>query len=128
MFNLLVSANETAWESKRMTMSVSRFKEFSGDEAQTISEREPSSLKALESVPALLMYETIVEGPEAEVVRIGQLRDIRNEGSSLTFRFSEDGRLNRERVLKDAGRFQINKWEASRTHWAIKDGSPPHEI
>jgi hypothetical protein len=128
MFNVLVAANDAAWESARMMMSVSRFKEYSGDEARAISEHDPSSLRLLESVPTLLIYETLVEGNRGDIVRYGQLRGIRKDGAELTFRFSEDGRLSRQRIIAELHRFQLVDWEMDRTHWAIKDGYPPQDI
>jgi hypothetical protein len=48
MFNLLVSASSTAWESdQRMGMSASRFGEYSGDEYEGISVKNQESLKRL---------------------------------------------------------------------------------
>ena len=81
MFNLLVSASSTAWESdQRMGMSASRFGEYSGDEYVGISVKNQESLKRLEQVPTLLMYEDRTEGLNADVVRVGQMRGIRTSG------------------------------------------------
>jgi hypothetical protein len=47
MFNLLVSASGTAWESdQRMGMDVSRcFREYCGDECVGITAKNPESLR-----------------------------------------------------------------------------------
>src|SRR5690242_2341664 len=89
MFNVLVSALNSAWEpGQRMRMPRDRFREYSGDEAQAISLSHPASLKVLERVTTLLMYEKeMVEGAAGDVVRVGQLRDIQDDGN-LTFRFA----------------------------------------
>ncbi len=58
MFNLLVSGNPSTWDTGQpWSMLIERFKEYSGSEASGISAKQPLTLKALEGVPALLMYE-----------------------------------------------------------------------
>ena len=65
MFNILVSADGTAWESgHRMGMDVSRFREHSGDESGDIVLDRPHSLKLLEQVETLLMYEDGTMNPD----------------------------------------------------------------
>lgn len=129
MFNLLVSGDSTAWESdQRMGMTVSRFGEYSGDEYEGISAKNQVSLRRLEQVPTLLMYEDGVEGPNTDEVRMGQMRDIRLSGGEITFRFTETGRIPREKIDELAHRLQLGPWEKSRTHWAVKDGSIPQEL
>jgi hypothetical protein len=129
MFSILISANDAAWESEqRLRMSLSRFLEYSGDEAEAISAADPSTLKALEHASALLMYETEVNDPPGETVRVGQLRDVRVHQGDVTFRFVEDGRLKRKRVLEERHRFQLAETEFSRTHWAVKDGELPQDL
>lgn len=129
MYNILVSAREKDWESdQRMNMTTSRFREHSGDEAQLIDVNDPQSIKILESVPALLMYEDGVEDPYADVVRVGQLRDIRYGSGNISFRFTETGRMPFAKVKELDHRLQISKWELNRTHWAIKDGDIPQDV
>ena len=59
MFSLIISNNPTAWETDQlMRMEAARFKEYSdGPEAKKVSINKPRTLKSLERVPALLMYE-----------------------------------------------------------------------
>jgi hypothetical protein len=129
MFNLLVSADSTAWESdQRMGMSAERFGEHSGDECEGISTKNQASLKRLEQLQTLLMYELCVEGPDADVVRVGQIRDIRVSGGKISFRFTETGRIPRDKVDELSHRLQLDTWEKTRTHWAVKDGSIPQEL
>jgi TIR domain len=129
MFNLLVSADSTAWESdQRMGMPAERFGEHSGDECEGISTKDQTSLKRLEHLQTLLMYELCVDGPNADVVRIGQMRDIRVSGGKISFRFTETGRIPRDKVDELAHRLQLATWEKTRTHWAVKDGSIPQEL
>ncbi|MFO0861219.1 MAG: TIR domain-containing protein [Phycisphaerales bacterium] len=129
MFNILVTGSSTEWDStQRMGILASRFGEFSGDEYSGISTSDQASLKRLEQVQTLLMYEDGSDGPNAEVVRVGQLRDIRLRGSDLTFRFTESGRVPRAKVYELASQLQLDRWERNRTHWAVKDGAIPQEL
>lgn len=123
MFNVLISADETAWESEqRMGMQAGRFLEHSGDESEGISLDNAESLKSLEHVQSLLLYEDGVNGPRSGFVRVGQMRDIRAKGGKVTFRFNESARIPREQFDGVRERLQISDWEMGRTHWAVKDG------
>ncbi len=62
-----------------MRMPVGRFKDYegySGSEAEDISSDKPTSLKSLEGIDSLLMYETGSKGPNVDLVRFGCLRGI----------------------------------------------------
>jgi hypothetical protein len=74
------------------------------------------------------MYEFGADGPHTEEVRVGQMRDIRVSHGEVTFRFTETGRVPRDKVYELAHRLQLDDWEKSRTHWAIKDGDIPQEL
>ncbi|HEX4452176.1 MAG TPA: TIR domain-containing protein [Kofleriaceae bacterium] len=74
------------------------------------------------------MYEIGVANPPGEIVRVGQLRDIRLQEGNLNFRFVETGRLTRARVKDECHRFQLSDWEFSRSHWAVKDGELPQDL
>jgi len=129
MFNLLIESNSTAWETDAlMRMSKDRFKEASGIEADLIKLSESNTLRLLEKVPSLLMYERNSEGPNIDVVRYGILREIRVVRTEITFRFSEEGRFSREMVEEFADRLGIDSFEFNRTHWAIKDGDIPKKM
>jgi len=111
-----------------MSMDSSRFLEYSGDEATSISLMNPASLQVLERANALLMYEIGVSGVLGDIVRVGQLRNIKPNHAAISFRFVENGRLKRTRVLEERHRFQLTQWEFSRTHWAVKDGDLPQDL
>lgn len=129
MFNLLVSGSATAWESEqRMKMMAERFGEYSGDECAGISLQDSDSLERLEPSQTILMYEVVVDEPHGETVRVGQLRDIRVQSGYVTFRFTETGRVARSKVIALSHRLQMDSWELSRTHWAMKDGTIPQEL
>lgn len=129
MFNLLISGNGTDWESAQsMSMLVERFKEHSGDEAAGITRSEPDTLKTLEEVPALLMYEWGVEGASADVVRYGNLENIRVAGRMIRFGFRCESHGNRGLVDEYTDHLGLSDWEHHRTHWAIKDGDIPRDM
>ena len=137
MFNLIIAYDTTAWEgSDRLTATVERFKEYSGDEAALIEVERPETLKRLESVLALLMYEKGTTGDNAHRVRLGFVSDIRLETITkyprptpyLSFEFEELGELNQFEILSASSELQFGMWEETRTHWAIKDGRIPIEL
>ncbi|HWA09681.1 MAG TPA: TIR domain-containing protein [Opitutaceae bacterium] len=131
MFNVLISAHDTAWETDQlMRMPKDRFKEHSveGGEADEVSLARPATLKLLEAVPALLLYENCIGGPAGEVVRYGYLRGIRVAGSEIVFRFAEEGRFTRALVEEFGDRLDIDQWELNRTHWAVKEGDLPRAM
>ncbi len=78
-----------------MRMDVGRFKEFSDSEAESISAKEPTTLKSLEGIDTLLMYETGSKSPNVDLVRYGCLRGIKSVGRELVFKFEEKGKLQR---------------------------------
>jgi hypothetical protein len=128
IFNVLVSANDTAWETDQlMRMPADRFKEHTIDSGapHSVSLEHPATLKTLEGVPTLLLYESCVGAPNGETVRCGSIRDLRVAGGELVFRFTEEGRFTRELIEEFADRLDITNWEFNRTHWAIKEGGLP---
>ncbi|WP_064686682.1 hypothetical protein [Rhizobium bangladeshense] len=131
MFNLLVSGNGEWWETPPYTSTIDRFTEYSGVEAATIDLSRPDTLRRLEEIPALLMYEVGAGGPHARVVRHGRIRNIVRRGGELTFSFDLDPNhayLDRAAVLRIADQLGIAQFEQHRTHWAIKDGDIPPEL
>jgi len=131
MFNLLVSGNGEWWETPPFTSTVDRFKEYSGVEAEAIDLARPETLRRLEEIPALLMYEVGAGGPHARVVRHGRIRNIVRRGGELAFNFDPDpdhAYLDRAAVLRIADQLGIAQFEQHRTHWAIKDGEIPEEL
>jgi hypothetical protein len=134
MFNLIIDYDSTAWEGPgRLTATIERFKEYSGDEAASIETGKPETLKRLESVLTILMYEKGASGVDAHRVRIGFAINIRLENGMrygrvthyLSFDFEELGELNQFEILNASNELQLGGWEETRTHWAIKDGRIP---
>jgi TIR domain len=129
MFNILTSYNGMAWETDQlMRMDVGRFKEYSDSEAENISSSKPITLKALEGIDTLLMYETGSESQNIDLVRYGCLRSIKIVGKELVFRFEEKGKYLRTVVEEFAERLGIDSWEFKRTHWAVKDAGIPRAM
>ncbi|MDX8441651.1 hypothetical protein [Mesorhizobium australafricanum] len=102
MFNLLVSGNGKRWETLPYTSPIDRFKEYSGVEAEAIDLARPETLRRLEEIPALLMYEVGAGGPHARVVRHGRIRNIVRRGGELAFGFELHAYLDRAAVLRIA--------------------------
>src|SRR5437868_9596384 len=72
MFNLLVTSDETAWETDQfMRILADRFREYSGSEAVGLTVNDVDSLRALERVDSILLYES--GGTNESVVRFGHL-------------------------------------------------------
>ncbi|HXM32893.1 MAG TPA: toll/interleukin-1 receptor domain-containing protein [Chthoniobacterales bacterium] len=126
MFNILISANPTAWETDDvMRMELDRFKEYSdGPEAKSISP-DHFGLVSLEGIPTLLMYERGTESVNADIVRYGYLHDINPAGKMLEFQFDERGRFQRAVVDEFSDRLGLGRFEQNRTHWAVKSGDIP---
>ncbi|NLS07866.1 hypothetical protein HGP14_32040 [Rhizobium sp. P32RR-XVIII] len=105
-----------------------RFKEYSDAGAAAFDLAQPETLRQLEGIPTLLMYEVGAGGPHARVVRHGQLRNIVRRGRDINFEFEPDpdhAYLDRGLVLAMADQLGIGQFEQHRTHWAIKDGVLP---
>lgn len=111
-----------------MRMDVSRFKEYSGSEAENISPSNPATLKLLEGIDTLLMYESGSKSLSADLVRYGRLNDIRVAGKEMVFRFEEKGKFPRTVVEEFAGRLGFGPSEEHRTHWAVKDAGIPRAM
>jgi hypothetical protein len=128
MFNLLVAAHGEFWEGERLSMFVDRFKEYSGVEGDAVNLDQPDTLRRLEEVPTLLMYEVGTAGPNARLVRHGRIRNVARRGADLTFTFELDPErayLDRGVILAFADQLGLHRFEQHRTHWAIKDGDLP---
>jgi hypothetical protein len=134
MWNLIVSADETAWEgTQRMKMDRARFGEYSGHESAAVDLTDPASRDFLERVYSVLMYEVGVPDPSGAVVRIGHLRGIQSHQGGyplpdIHFRFREKGRITQQWIRDNAHRLDIDRWELCRTHWAVKDGELPQDL
>jgi hypothetical protein len=129
MFNLLISAGTTAWETPQsMKISLERFKEHSGYEAVEISDKQPQTLKVLEKVPALLMYEWGERALSGDIVRYGFLENIQVVHRSVVFGLRCQAHCQRDLVDQFTNYLGLDDSERYRTHWAIKDGEIPRDM
>jgi len=129
MFNLLISGNSTAWEDVECSMPIDRFYGYKGAEAEVITLDRPESLRHLEEIPTLLMYEGGASGPNARVIRHGRVKNITRQGRILTFEFEPDldrAYFNRRSILKYKNRLgRVGNFAFDRTEWLIYDGDLP---
>lgn len=131
MFNLIVAAHGEAWESGPYSSLVGRFKEYSDAIADEIDLSQPKTLRRVEEVPTLLMYELGAEGKNVGIVQHGRVSNIRRVGRDVVFDFeldSERAYFHRREVLRHAEALRIEQFERYRTHWAIKDADLPEDL
>lgn len=119
MFNLIVKG--AGWVEGRDTFSADRA--FEHTTAALIARFKPNNqldVDALMRLPTLFMS----EGVNNEVARVGSLARVRPEGRDLYLEFAYDAAippiLNRD-LLAFRRDLDIDEWEFSRTHWAIKE-------
>jgi hypothetical protein len=122
VFNLIVTADETAWNNGRDSISLSRFGEYT---AESIKARyrsfDDEAIKDLTSFPTLFAYEQVHDLP-AKVGRVTKI--VRPSGGELRFHYTfiQEFPLVSPSILSEiAWELDINNWEMDRTHWAIKD-------
>ncbi|HEY8161720.1 MAG TPA: caspase family protein [Methylocystis sp.] len=128
MFNLLVSGVVGAWEGVHLDMDLDRFNTYSGNFGRTVDPDDPASLRQLDGATALVMYEVGVEGPNAEVVRHGRLKNVVRYGQVVSCQIELDSErpyLPREKIVEFERHLGMHRFEQGRTHWAIKDGDLP---
>jgi len=130
-FSVLVSAHDAAWETDQlMRFPLDRFKEHTSATPFTaaIEATRSRSLRALEKIPTLLLYESCVGGARGEIARFGRLVDVRLLEAELVFGFAEEGRVARSVVEAFADRLDLSPWQFNRTHWSIKVGGLPTDF
>ena len=112
-------------------MPAERFYGYSGDEAEAITLDRQESLRYLEEIPALLMYEGGASGPNANVIRHGRLQNIVLQGKNIIFDFEPDNEkayFSRRYILKYKDLLGMGRFGFDHTHWAIKDGAIPPNL
>lgn len=129
MFNLIISGNDTAWETDQyMRMEAERFGEYSEKNWDKNSLSDKEAIRVLSSLPTLLLYETCCTGPAAHVVRHGVIRDLKVVDRQMLFKFEEQGHFLKPTIADYADRLGIGRFELNRTHWAVKEGGIPSGI
>ncbi|MFN0149618.1 MAG: TIR domain-containing protein [bacterium] len=120
MYNLLVTAAEGAWDLPAYEYDRTRFLEHTaGSIKARLATLDSSALEELKSLPTLFTYEG-----DDEPVRVGYIRRIRERGRSLLieYEFDDSVRPFTFSALKPLQvKLDIEGWEMSRTHWAVKD-------
>lgn len=123
-FNLIVSGNETWWDSEFCRFGLDRLFEYSDETA--MSWLSPISadvnLRELESYPTVLAYESGIQKP----ARLVHLKDLRIAGKELLFRIEDRKDFHPvPSIYNEELRFRLRidfDFEIHRTHWAVKSG------
>ncbi|WP_125778113.1 hypothetical protein [Antribacter gilvus] len=117
MYNLLVGFGDSIAFGGRMFEHTDQIvKEY----VQPAGAVDPSRLVNL---PTLVMPET-GDSNAQQVARIGRITSLQRTGADYRFTFVENPRfpaLSTDRVVSLAQDLQIDAWEFTRTHWAVKD-------
>jgi TIR domain len=120
MYNLLVTAAEGAWDLPAYEYDRTRFLEYTADSLKAkFAKLDAATLEELKSLPTLFTYEG-----DDEVVRVGYIRRIRAHGRSILIEYEFDDNVSpfTFTALKPLQiKLDIQGWEMSRTHWAVKD-------
>lgn len=120
MYNLLVTAQEGAWDVPGYEYDRSRFLEYTNESlAEKFKALGSEQIEYLKNIPCLFAYEGFSGG-----VKIGRLTEIRERGKTLFIGYEFHPRIQaftHESIEEISTLLDIRKWEMSRTHWAIKD-------
>ncbi len=120
MYNLLVTANEGAWDLPAYEYDRTRFLEYTSDSVKArFKSLTADAIEELKSFPTLFTYEGD-DGP----VRVGYLRRIRKRGRSILIEYEFDEAIKTFKygeLQPLAIQLDITGWEMSRTHWAVKE-------
>lgn len=121
MYNFLVTAKQGAWDSRFYEYPRDRFCEYTDEQIKTrFSSLTPKAIKELTSIPSLFAY----EGTEHDL-QVGYIKTISDRGRHVYFEFEFEPRIPPIPFLGiEPLRLPLDiadRWELSRTHWAIKD-------
>lgn len=122
MYNLIVTAEEGAWDNDNYRISRSRFLEYTNEEiASKFRELNTENLDRLKEIPCIFAY----EGTDSNIF-IGFITQISagNKYGDIKFSFHIDRGIrpiNFSEILRYKNQLDIRDWEVNRTHWAIKD-------
>lgn len=131
MLNLLISGDPTAWESQTCRIDASRFGEYHADGAKPLSLSNVETMRMLESLPTLLVYESAIDGENAHLVRHGTITGLHRDGRDLVFQFTldpEHGYFPRSLLEKFTSELDLHRFEHYRTHWSVKQGNIPDAL
>jgi len=120
MYNLLITADDDAWDESHYLYDKSRYLEYTHEEISSIFKPLSSkNKKILITYPCLFMY----EGKKSDA-KVGYLTAIKERGRNflIEYKIIEDippipfSSIESILLLLD-----IRDWEMNRTHWAVKD-------
>jgi hypothetical protein len=124
MFNLLVTADENAWEGAPYTFAMTRcIREYTDD---AITARygalDADSIDALIRLPAIFAYEE----PVGKAPKFGRLTQVSRRANRLEVRVDYElvalpRFLTNEELWAMGIELDLGRWESSRSHWAVKD-------
>lgn len=122
MFNIMVTASDNGWEEGAYTWDRTRMLEFTVDAIrEPLRNLSNEALETLAKLPTLFMYEQASEGTP----RVGTIKRIQQRGSEFRVIFEFDETippLTLEQIVALKWDLQLDDFEFSRTHWAVKDG------
>ncbi|WP_157973672.1 hypothetical protein [Tropicimonas sp. IMCC34043] len=119
MFNLIVSSSLEG--EKRGTIPISRVFEHTDD--KVANDFMPSGvldILAVMAMPTVFMG----EGKKDQIALVGRISKVEVRGSDYRFQYTIDPsipRLTNADIVALADELNIDEWEFSRNHWAIKD-------
>ena len=120
MYNLLVTAEEGAWDRFFYEFDRSRFLEYTNDKvAKAFKGLTGKHIATLKSFPCVFAYEGT-----GNKVRIGYLKSIKEQGRSILIEYEfhpEIPEIPFSSLKPIAPLLDIRDWEMNRTHWAVKD-------
>lgn len=120
MYNLLVTATEGAWNLDAYEYDRTRFLEYTADNIKArFATLDAETMEQLKSFPTLFTYEGT-----AELARVGYIRRIRERGRSILIEYEFDDAIapfTFSFLEPLRAKLDIERWEMSRTHWAVKE-------
>lgn len=120
MYNLLVTAQDGAWDRLFYEYDRSRFLEYTSDKiATTFKSLTEKHIATLMSFPCVFAYEGTMGN-----IRIGYLKSIKERGRSILIEYEFNPKIPEipySSIEAIAPLLDIRDWEMNRTHWAVKD-------
>ena len=132
MYNLLVSANEDAWNGEPFVIERSRCVAAAECTDHGIADRladlDPERIRELRSLPCVFAYET----PCGKDPKFGALREVKPRvGGVLWIDYAImpcEPFATADDLLSERTALDIGEWELHRTHWAVKDVNLAQEL
>jgi nucleoside phosphorylase len=122
MYNLLITAEDGAWDRTAYSYEEARFLEYTDDEfRERFRQLDKAAVKQLCSIPALFMYEQ----QRGLAGWIGRVTTITKHLRMVTLKFEIDSNyppIPWEFLEEYKTELHISaRWEDNRTHWAVKN-------